>query len=142
MKTWYSTCHIYNNTQKLLKSLPCKLILVKFLSKLKSTRSQMMPFLYVLNWKFSYDVMLLMCQSRQQDFAEFQFVRFLDQGYARIHFCVQYFISIKRFFSGVHVCVNGADTITNWRNVKFMSALTPFTHAWTPEKNRLMLIIL
>ena len=73
----------------------------------------MMPFLNVLNWKFSYDVMLLMCQSRQQDFDEFQFVRFLDQGYARIHFYVQYFISIKRFFSGVHACVNGANALTS-----------------------------
>jgi len=31
----------------------------------------MMSDLYVLNWKSSYDVMLLMCQSRQQHFAEF-----------------------------------------------------------------------
>ena len=30
--------------------------------------------LYVLNWKSSYDVMLLTCQNRQQHFAEFQFV--------------------------------------------------------------------
>jgi hypothetical protein len=29
----------------------------------------MMPDLYVLNWKSSYDVMLLMFQSRQQHFA-------------------------------------------------------------------------
>ena len=27
--------------------------------------------LYVLNWKSSYDVMLFMCQSGQQHFAEF-----------------------------------------------------------------------
>jgi hypothetical protein len=27
--------------------------------------------LYVLNWKSSYDIMLFMCQSRQQYFAEF-----------------------------------------------------------------------
>jgi hypothetical protein len=30
---------------------------------------------------------------------------------------------IKRFFSGVHACVNGADVITNWINV----------HVWTPS---------
>jgi hypothetical protein len=46
---------------------------------------------FVLNWKSSYDVMLLMFQSRQQHFTEFKFVRFLDQGYARIiHFYLQY----------------------------------------------------
>jgi len=27
--------------------------------------------LYVLHWKSSYDVMMFMCQSRQQHFAEF-----------------------------------------------------------------------
>jgi len=26
--------------------------------------------------------------------------------------------SIKRFFSGVHACVNGADALTNWINVR------------------------
>jgi hypothetical protein len=35
-------------------------------SKLKRTRNQMMSDLYVLNWKSSYDVMLLMYQRRQQ----------------------------------------------------------------------------
>jgi hypothetical protein len=48
--------------------------------------------LYILSWKSSYDVMLLMCQRRQQYFAEFEFVCFLDQGYARIYFYVQYCI--------------------------------------------------
>ena len=36
------------------------------LSKLKRTRNQMTSDLYVLNWKSSYDVMLLMYQRRQQ----------------------------------------------------------------------------
>jgi len=27
---------------------------------------------------------------------------------------------IKRFFSGVHACVNGADAITKWINVQRM----------------------
>ena len=36
--------------------------------------------LCVLNWKSLYDVMLFMCKSRQQHFAEFWFVWFLDQG--------------------------------------------------------------
>ena len=48
--------------------------------------------LYVLSWKSSYDVMLLMYQRCQQHVAEFQFVWFLDQGYARIYFYVQYCI--------------------------------------------------
>ena len=43
---------------------------------------------------------------------------------------VGYHNSIKRFFSGLHACVNGADALTNWIN------------AWTPEKNRLILVIL
>jgi hypothetical protein len=41
------------------------------LSKLKRTRNQMTSDLYVLNWKSSYDVMLLMYQRRRQHFAEF-----------------------------------------------------------------------
>jgi hypothetical protein len=41
------------------------------LSKLKRTRNQRTSDLYVLNWKSSYDVMLLMYQRRQQHFAEF-----------------------------------------------------------------------
>jgi hypothetical protein len=35
------------------------------------TRNQKTFDLYVLNWKSSYDIMLFMCQSRQQHFAEF-----------------------------------------------------------------------
>ena len=41
-----------------------------------------------------------------------------------------------------------ADAFTNWINVqkdvyvKFVSSLAPLTHAWTPEKKRLILIIL
>jgi hypothetical protein len=38
-------------------------------SKLKRTRSQITFNLYVSNWKSSYDVMLVICQSRQQHFA-------------------------------------------------------------------------
>jgi len=30
------------------------------------------------------------------------------------------YYSIKRFFSGVHACVNGADATTNWTNVRSM----------------------
>ena len=47
---------------------------------------------------------------------------------------------IKCFFSGVHACVHGADALINW--IKFVSASALCTHAWTPEKNRLILIIL
>ena len=68
----------------------------------------MTPDLYVLNWKSSYDVMVLMFQSRQQHFAEFEFVRFLDHGYAKIILSTILnlrIISIKRFFSRVHGCV-------------------------------------
>jgi hypothetical protein len=35
----------------------------------------------------SYDVMLFMCQSRQQHFAEFQFVWFLDPGICKNTIC-------------------------------------------------------
>ena len=49
----------------------------------------MTPDLNVLNWKSSYHVMLLICQSRQQHLVEFEFLSFLDQGYARVHFYVQ-----------------------------------------------------
>jgi len=38
---------------------------------LKRTRNQKTSDLYVLNWKSSHDVMLSMCQSRQQHFSEF-----------------------------------------------------------------------
>jgi hypothetical protein len=51
---------------------------------------------------------------------------------------VQY--RIKRFFSGVHACVNGADALTNL--IKFVNTSAPFTHAQTPEIKRLILIIL
>jgi hypothetical protein len=42
------------------------------LSKLKHTRNKKKTSdIYILNWKSAYDVMLFMCQSRQQHFAEF-----------------------------------------------------------------------
>ena len=49
----------------------------QILSKLKHTQLQRTPDLYVLNWKLPYDVKLFMRQSRQQQFAEFQFVWFV-----------------------------------------------------------------
>ena len=55
-----------------------------------------------------------------------------------IAFWIQY--RIQRFFSGVHACVNGANAITKWINA--LRASAPFTHAWTPEENRLILMIL
>ena len=39
--------------------------------KLKRTRNQKTSDRYGLNWKSLYDVMLFMCQSRQQHLAEF-----------------------------------------------------------------------
>ena len=36
----------------------------------------------------------------------------------------------------MHACVNGADALTNF------TYTAPFTHAWTSETNRLILIIL
>jgi hypothetical protein len=56
---------------------------------------------------------------------------------------VQY--RIKRFFSGVHACVHGADSLINWINgrlFKVCECIGTYTYAWTPEKNRLILIIL
>ena len=60
--------------------------------------------------------------------------------------CVWHY-SIKRFFSGVHVLCK----LCRWTHklnkspkdvyIKFVSASAQFTHAWTPEKNRLILII-
>ena len=41
------------------------------LSKLKRTPGQKMSDLYVLNWKSLYEIVLFMCQSRQQHFVEF-----------------------------------------------------------------------
>ena len=38
------------------------------LSKFKRTQSQVTSDLYILNWKFSYDVTLFMCQSRSTIF--------------------------------------------------------------------------
>ena len=40
----------------------------------------------------------------------------------------------------MHACVNGADALTTWINVRFVSASAPFSHAWTPEKKLLILI--
>ena len=77
---------------KIIKTPTLQTYFSYILSKLKCTRNQMTSDLYVLNWMSSYDVMLLMYQRRQQHFAEFKFVWFLDQGYARIHFYVQYCI--------------------------------------------------
>jgi hypothetical protein len=39
-------------------------------------------------------------------------------------------------------CVNGADALTNWIRKKACECIAPLTHAWTQEKNRLILIIL
>ena len=41
------------------------------LLKLKRTPNQKMSDLYVLNWKSLYEIVLFMCQSRQQYSAEF-----------------------------------------------------------------------
>ena len=43
--------------------------------------------LYVLNWKSPHDVMLFMCQSRQQYFAEFKFAWFLNAGLCKNTIC-------------------------------------------------------
>ena len=56
---------------KIIKTPTLKTYFSYILSKLKRTRNQMTSDLYVLNWKSSYDVMLLMYQRRQQHFAEF-----------------------------------------------------------------------
>jgi hypothetical protein len=63
-------CKRYRSTHKLNKHP--KGVYVKFVSaSAHMQRSQMTPDLYVLNWKSSYDVMLLIFQSRQQHFAKF-----------------------------------------------------------------------
>ena len=43
---------------------------LKFI-KIEAYTKPKTPDLYVLNWKSSYDIMLFMCQTRQQYFAEF-----------------------------------------------------------------------
>jgi hypothetical protein len=55
---------------KIIKTPTLQTYFSYILSKLKRTRNQMTSDLYVLNWKSSYDVMLLMYQRRQQHFAE------------------------------------------------------------------------
>ena len=56
---------------KIIKTPTLQTYFSYILSKLKRTPSQMTSDLYVLNWKSSYDVMLLMFQRRQQYFAGF-----------------------------------------------------------------------
>ena len=56
---------------KMIKTPTLQTYFSHILSKLKCTRNQMTSDLYVLNWKSSYDIMLLMYQRRQQYFAEF-----------------------------------------------------------------------
>jgi hypothetical protein len=65
--------HVYNNTQKWLKFLPCKHILVKFYKNWSVHEAKKKSDLYVSNWTLSYDVMLFMCESRQQYFIESRF---------------------------------------------------------------------
>ena len=62
---------IFTTIHKIIKTPTLQTYFSYILSKLKRTRNQMTSDLYVLNWKSSYDVMLLMYQRRQQDFAEF-----------------------------------------------------------------------
>jgi hypothetical protein len=62
---------IFTTIHKIIKTPTLQTYISYILSKLKRTRNQMTSDLYVLNWKSSYDVMLLMYQRRQQDFAEF-----------------------------------------------------------------------
>jgi hypothetical protein len=56
---------------KIIKMLTLKTYFSYIWSKLKRTRSQITSNLYVSNWKSSYDVILVMGQSRQWHFAEF-----------------------------------------------------------------------
>jgi hypothetical protein len=56
---------------KIIKTPTLQTYFSYILSKLKRTQNQMTSDLYVLNWKSSYDVMLLMYQRRQQHFVEF-----------------------------------------------------------------------
>ena len=56
---------------QIIKTPTLQTYFIYILSKLKRTRNQMTSDLYALNWKSSYDVMLLMYQRRQQHFAEF-----------------------------------------------------------------------
>jgi hypothetical protein len=66
----------------------------------------MTPDLYVLNWKSSYDVMLFICAIVRPGICKN--ITFLPTILnLRI-------ISIKRFLSAVHACVNGADALTNF----------------------------
>ena len=50
---------------KIIKKLTLKFYFSSIVSNLKRTRSQITSNLYVSNWKSSYDVMLVMFQSRQ-----------------------------------------------------------------------------
>ena len=53
---------------KIIKMPPLKTYFSYILSKLKRTRSQITPDLYILNWKSSYDVTVFRCQSRSTIF--------------------------------------------------------------------------
>jgi hypothetical protein len=64
---------------------------LKFIKNEAYTKPNDVSDLYVLNWKSSYDVMLLMCQSRQQ--RRILIFAILDQEYARIYLYVQYCIA-------------------------------------------------
>ena len=60
----------------IIKMLTLKTYFSWIWSKLKRTRSQITSYIYVSNWKSSYDsndVMLVMCQNRQWHFADFFF---------------------------------------------------------------------
>jgi hypothetical protein len=67
------------------------------LSKLKRTRSQMTPDLYVLNWKSSYDVMLLMCQSRQQHFGGILICTIFRPGIYMQEYIFMFSIALKNY---------------------------------------------
>ena len=73
---------------------------------------------------------------------------FLDQGLCKIIFLCSVLhwriIRIKRFFSGVHAYVYvpmHSHTLNKRPFIQFMSESAPCTHAWTPEKNRLILLV-
>jgi len=68
--------------------------------------------LYILNWKSSFDVMLLLCQSRQQHLSCAIFRPGICKNIVLCSALHWRITTIKWLFSGVHECVNGADALT------------------------------
>ena len=108
---------------KIIKMSTLEIYFSKILSKLKHTRSQMMPDLYVFKLEVFIWCHVVNVPKSSTTFRGILICAIFKPGICKNTFLCSVLhwriISIKRFFSGVHACVNGAwkeafNTIIYW----------------------------